>query len=212
MRAVLPRVDRDRTTGLLGWASWTAIPPLGSLVDARSGKPVRDATIVRAAASREALHAHFACDDRDVWATHTRRDAPLWEEEVVEVFLAPGRGDPDRYAEIEISPAGVLFDALVRNPDGLRSTMTVDTAWTARGLVGRVSRTAGHGWSAELAIPWRSIEELGPARGEWRANFFRIERPHGAPAEYSAWSPTGADPPDFHKPARFGYLSADGRA
>ena len=211
MRAVLPRVERERTTGLLERPSWKAIPPLGLLVDARNGKPVRDATIVRAAASPEALHVLFACDDRDVWATHSRRDAPLWEEEVVEVFLAPGQADPDRYAEIEISPAGVLFDALVRNPDGLRSTMTVDTAWTAKGLVGRVDRT-GQGWSAELAIPWRSIEDLGPAGGEWRANFFRIERPHGAPAEYSAWSPTGADPPDFHKPARFGQLSTGGRA
>ena len=39
----------------------------------------------------------------------------------------------------------------------------------------------------------------------WRANFYRIDR--GDPDEYSAWSPTGADPPDFHRPDRFGLLN-----
>jgi hypothetical protein len=154
------------------------------------------------------LHVLFECEDRDVWATHARRDAPLWEEEAVEVFLAPGARDPDRYVEIEISPAGVLFDALVSNPDARRATMRVDTSWTAAGLVGRTCRHGRASWSAELSIPWRSLGELGEAGGAWRANFYRIERPHGEAAEYSAWSPTGADPPDFHKPARFGHLVA----
>ena len=38
----------------------------------------------------------------------------------------------------------------------------------------------------------------------WRANFYRIDRDD--PDEFSAWSPTFADPPDFHVPNRFGYL------
>jgi hypothetical protein len=208
VNAVLPRVEPDRATGLLDLRAWAAIAPLGALVDARDGRPPRDRTIVRAAAGPVGLHVLFECEDRDVWATHARRDAPLWEEEAVEVFLAPGARDPDRYVEIEISPAGVLFDALVSNPDARRATMRVDTSWTAAGLVGRTCRHGRASWSAELSIPWRSLGELGEAGGAWRANFYRIERPHGEAAEYSAWSPTGADPPDFHKPARFGHLVA----
>ena len=206
MTAVLPRVEPDRSTGLLERRIWSSIAPLTALVDARDGSTPRDRTIVRAAASALSLHVLFECDDREIWATHATRDAPLWEEEVVEVFVAPGSREPDRYVEIEISPAGVLFDALVFNPDGRRETMRVDTAWTMLGLVGRTSRTSRTSWSAELSIPRPSIETLGAADGTWRANFYRIERPHGEAAEYAAWSPTGADPPDFHKPARFGRL------
>lgn len=207
MTAALPRVVPGRTTGLLERPTWSAVAPLAALVDARDGRPPRDRTILRAAASPLALHVLFECDDRAVWATHAKRDAPLWEEEVVEVFVAPGSRDPDRYIEIEVSPAGVLFDALVFNPDGRRETMRVDAAWTLPGLVARTSRTSRTSWSAELSIPWRSVGAIGEPDGSWRANFYRIERPHGETAEHSAWSPTGADPPDFHKPACFGRLA-----
>ena len=206
MTAALPPVEPDGTTELLERRTWSAIAPLAALVDARDGRPPRDRTIVRAAASPRALHVLFECDDRDVWATHARRDAPLWDEEVVEVFVAPGSRDPDRYVEIEISPAGVLFDALVFNPDGRRETMRVDRAWTLPGLVGRTSRTGPTSWSAELSIPWRSVGRIGEPDGSWRANLYRIERPRGEKAEHSAWVPTGVDPADFHKPARFGRL------
>jgi hypothetical protein len=45
-----------------------------------------------------------------------------------------------------------------------------------------------------------------PAR--WRANFYRIDR--GERDEYSAWSPTHGDPPDFHVAERFGVLRIEG--
>jgi hypothetical protein len=126
------------------------------------------------------------------------------------VFLAPGLADPARYLEVEMSPAGVLFDALVRNPDGRRETMRVDTGWDAEGLVGRVARPCRDLWTAELLLPWPALEPLGDPRRGLRANFYRVERPRGEAAQFSAWSPTGADPPDFHKPGRFGRLELGG--
>jgi hypothetical protein len=45
-----------------------------------------------------------------------------------------------------------------------------------------------------------------PIANCWRANFYRIERPHDAEPEFSCWSPTMSDPADFHKPAYFGVL------
>ena len=47
-----------------------------------------------------------AADDR-VLATHVARDAPLYEQDVVEVFLAPA--DPREYFEIEVSPRGIYM-------------------------------------------------------------------------------------------------------
>jgi hypothetical protein len=98
-----------------------------------------------------------------------------------------------------------VFDARVSNPDSRRDTMTVDLSWDPPGLSARVGRAAPRGWTAEISIPWGEVAEGVPG-GLWRANFFRIERPRGAAAEFTCWSPTHADPPDFHRPACFGRL------
>jgi len=62
-------------------------------------------------------------------------------------------------------------------------------------------------WTVEAALPFAEIGRGGraPEEGEeWRANFYRIDRAGGG--EFSCWSPTLADPPNFHVPSRFGRL------
>ena len=166
-----------------------------------SGAP-EQGTAVRICWDDEALHVRFDCEDRDAWGTFRDRDDPLWQEEVVEVFLAPGEVDPVRYIEIEVSPLGVLFDAIIHNPTGLRADMTADLAWNCPGLRWQVGRgTQREDWWAELSIPWES-----PPPSLWRANFYRVERPRDGKPEFTCWSPTLTSPADFHKPARFGLL------
>jgi hypothetical protein len=150
------------------------------------------------------LLVRFDGRDAGVVATHTKRDAPLWQEDVFEVFLT-AHEPPRVYYEIEVSPRGTLFDARVLSPDGRRATMTIDTSWDAAGLRARVGVRERHWW-ARLSIPLAAIEASGA--GQLRGNFYRIDR--GAPDEHSAWSPTFADPADFHVPARFGTLNLGG--
>jgi Carbohydrate-binding family 9 len=177
-----------------------SLPPV-RLVDARTGEAPRLATSVRVGLRGEALCVRFDARDDGVVATLTERDAPLWTEDVCEVFLSPE--EPARvYYELEVNPLGALFDARVESAELSRATMRVETAWDCQGLTARVTRRPGR-WSALLTIP------LGPLCGgapppRWRANFYRIDR--GAPDEFSAWSPTFAEPPDFHVPERFGIL------
>jgi hypothetical protein len=140
--------------------------------------------------------------DEGVVATHARRDAPLWEEDVFEVFLAPGDEPARLYFELEVNPLGALFDARVASPDLRRATACVDSSWTCPGFAARVTRGPAR-WSASLRIPLAELVS-GSAPRVWRANFYRIDR--GAVDEFSAWSPTFADPPDFHVPERFGIL------
>src|SRR5262249_38897213 len=138
---------------------------------------------------------------------------PLYEEEVVELFLCP-TGELSRYFEIEISPRGTIFDAAIFSPEFHRRTMLVDTSWNAGGMRAAVAVSGtlenrsdvDLGWTAELALPFADLGLPGPPSpgAAWRANFFRIER--GRVEEFSAWSPTHADPPDFHLPTRFGEL------
>jgi hypothetical protein len=134
-------------------------------------------------------------------ATFAARDDPLWKEDVFEVFLAP-REPPRLYFEFEVNPLGTLFDARVESPELARSSMRVETAWDCPGFEARVTRRAGR-WSAMLRIPLDSVS-LGSLPARLRANFCRIDR--GLVDEYSAWSPTFADPADFHVPQRFGIL------
>jgi hypothetical protein len=157
----------------------------------------------------------WECTDRDAWGTFTRRDEPLYEEEVVELFLAPGDADPVDYFELEIAPTGVLWDGCIHNPGGRVESITGDTGWDCPGLVWAAGRSGvSQDWWAALALPWRSVLPGGerPLPRRWRTNFYRIDRPRdGSAPEHSAWSPTFTDPPDFHRPDRFGVLDL-GRA
>jgi hypothetical protein len=194
---LVPRVTRG----------WSRAPGV-ALRRAQDGAQPLQATRVRIAHDLQALSLRFDCDDRDIWATHTGRDAPLWEEEVVEVFLAPGDDDPAEYFEIEVNPLGAIFDARVHNPHGRRDTMTVDATWDAVGLVVTVDRPTPRSWCVELRVPWSDLCR-GTPPPVWRANFFRIERPRDGDQEFSCWSPTLSEPPDFHKPVFFGRLILD---
>jgi hypothetical protein len=171
-----------------------------------SGAPVLR-TVVRLGADRGALFVHFECEDRDIWGTYRERDDPLYEQEAVEVFLAPGEADPVEYYEIEVSPAGVLFDASVRNPHGRREDPVTDPRWNCPGIRWEAAKRPDEDrWAAAIEIPWSGIGASSGAPPICRANFYRIERPRTAEPEFSAWSPTHADPPDFHKPRYFGRL------
>jgi hypothetical protein len=178
----------------------------GALVRAIDGGAPRLATRLALLDDGERLHVRFECEAPAPWATHRQRDAPLWEEEVVEVFVAPGEPTPRRYFELELNPLGAVFDAAVDNPHGDRREMRVDSGWDCPQLETRCEIDAARGlWRAELALPWRA---LGDAREKrWRLNAFRIERPRGGEPEFCAWSPTFARPADFHRPARFGFVT-----
>jgi hypothetical protein len=164
-------------------------------------------TRVRLAWSDAGLHVDFLCEDDDVWGSYRERDEPLWEEEAVEVFLAPGPDPPVRYFEFQFNPFGAVFDARVDNPHGDRASMRVRSDWDCRGLRSHARVEAGERrWHVRALLPWNGLGvDSGPPL-DWRANFFRIERPREAPHEFSAWSPPLTDPPDFHRPARFGRL------
>jgi len=177
-----------------------ALPPI-RLRDARTGARPRLSTAVRVGLRGAKLCVRFDGRDDGVVATYRERDTPLWKEDVFEVFLAP-EDPPRRYFEFEVNPLGALFDARVESPELSRASMRVDTAWDCSGLEARVTCRPGR-WSALLTIPLASLCD-GPPPSHWRANFYRIDR--GAADELTAWSPTYADPADFHVPERFGVV------
>ena len=160
-----------------------ARPPAVHLRDTVSGAAPLQGTSVRAVWDAEELRVLFHAEDTHAWATLTERDAPLYEEEVVEVFLDPV-GDLESYFEIEVNPLNAVLDLVLRKN---RSGYVKDSAWQCEGLRTAVAQSAT-AWSVEIAIPFRSVAAAPPQAGDcWRVNFCRIDRPSGVPRELSAW-------------------------
>jgi hypothetical protein len=211
---VIPRLRVTRTSKASfeldddsAWENASFITPLW-LADGSA--PATQATRVRVCFDGTALYVRFDCDDRDIWGTYTQRDEPIYDEEVVEVFLAGGADDPHNYFEFQVSPNGVLFDTTVSNPLTTRDAIQWDIAWNCPDIRWQAARNdSANQWWGAFAIPWRSISPDGKLPPIARADFFRIERPHDAEPEYSCWSPTLTNPADFHKPGYFGILEFD---
>src|SRR3981081_4791329 len=68
-----------------GWSDTSRL----CLGENSSGQRPQWGTEVRIGWEEKALLILFLCQDPKPWATMTERDQPLWEEEVVEIFLDP---------------------------------------------------------------------------------------------------------------------------
>ena len=125
-----------------------------------------------------------------------RRDQ-LWDRDVAEVFLQPDPAQLRRYKEFEVSPNGFWIDLEIAN-GALQHLQS--------GLQRRVNiKKAAKTWTAELAIPMKSLTQRFDPASVWRVNFFRVEGPT-EPRFYSSWKPTNTPQPNFHVPERFGFL------
>lgn len=185
-----------------GAASWAKAPALRFATDWRGEKsdPRRE-TEVRLLWNHETLFVRFVARylELNVFAD-ARADGwrdQLWDRDVAEAFLQPDAGDPLVYKELEVSPNGFWIDLNIFH--GQRDEMR-------SGLRRRVAEDAqARTWTAELAIPMKSLTPAFDPQKRWRANFFRVEG-KVEPRFYAAWSPTKTPQPNFHVPEAFGYL------
>ncbi len=235
-------------TGLLRWAVQTVQerPPIAQTVVYRTSKPIRIDGILdepewRMAAPLELkdikgrsapktfarllwddryLYIAFECEDEDIWATKTKRDDFLWEEEVVEVFIDPD-GDGLNYYEFQVNPLGTQIDLLI--PDAVEGVKhgKKNAEWNCQGWLsavkvrGTVNKRddTDEGWTIETAIPLSELTRpasLAPRPGAgWRLNLYRIDRPKGKENDplLLSWSKCLVW---FHEPERFARVTFAG--
>lgn len=181
--------------------SWEQLDTV-NLVQTLDGSPPRLQTEVQLAYDDYSLYIRYECEDDHVVANMLNRDDPLYEEDVVEIFIDRA-GTGERYYEFELSPLNTLFDAEIAWRDGKR--FDIRTEWDADGIKTKVQPSSREGYfNYLLTIPLHNFGPL-PEPGEiWRMNLYRIDDDVEGARHYWAWSPTGLI--NFHRPNRFGKL------
>jgi cellulose/xylan binding protein with CBM9 domain len=202
--AVDGRLDED---------DWQACESL-ELVGYNEGVLLKQPTQCRLLWDDTFLYISWHCTDTDIWSTMIVRDEPLYNEEVVEVFINPD-GDRETYLELEVNPLGALWDGFILSSGGSRhgilawnSSVLKRGVWL-EGTLNDPGDSDGF-WSVELAVPLaelRTAPHIPPRNGDsWRINLYRIDMPGRDQelAEYGAWSPVSGD--SYHDPDRFGRI------
>jgi hypothetical protein len=178
------------------------------LDDSSRPAPSSGQTSARLCVADDTLHVHWRSVDDNVISNFLSCNDPLYKQDAVEIFLAldSPQAAPYRYVEFEVSPFGVLFNSLITNPSGSCTTFSgTPLSCAGTGVHASAARTA-NGWTADLAIPLSFLElELGinVLNSTIYGNLFRIDLAQSGAKTYSAWVPTDASPPCFHKPQYF---------
>jgi hypothetical protein len=191
-----------------GEPAWKGAAKLGQFKHTMSGKPALRATDVHLMWDDENLYVAMRAEDDYLMSQYQEHDDELWHEDAFEIFLDT-KGDGKRYYELQVNPAGVVFDSF------LPSYRKNQNEWTSQMVVqvqreGELNEENGHdtGWTAEMAIPFSALYEedgVPPKPGDrWRVNFFRVDKTEKK-NRYSAWSPPLRG--DFHALDKFGQMA-----
>ena len=153
------------------------------------------------------LYVQAVAADADLRGRFRRRTDPLWEEDVVELFLKPYE-DKSGYYEFEVNPIGTLM-ALKIDDRKDKKSLAERSAWEpgiasavqAAGTVNDSSDTDRF-YRVILAIPWKSLSLIGgkaPKAGDtWKFTFCRCDYARDRKkAEESNSAPMTTD--DWHR-------------
>ena len=148
------------------------------------GSPASQRTEVRIGFTEDTLYVGVICYDTNpdgIIVTDSRRDSPLGETDsfqlVVDSYL-----DRQNGLVFGTNPAGMQYDGQVikegRSSGGFN--LNWDTTWEVSSAISDI------GWSAEMAIPFKSLRYGRDATQSWGVNFQRNIRRNN---EIAYWSP-----------------------
>jgi uncharacterized protein (DUF362 family) len=170
-----------------------------------SGAATETRTKVRFAWKKDALFALFEIENAGINVDPERpKDVErkrLYEEDCVEIFLAPDASERARYYELEVGPLGHFLDVAV---DRTGKPVKANVEWSAKAEIAtKVDRPAKRA-TIEIAIRAPEIVMALRAGAQLPLGIYRMEGK--SPRQFLAWSPTRTPKPDFHVPEAFGTL------
>jgi len=184
--AVLPDTAVVTLDGVLDEPFWaTAVPASGFLQrDPNNGEPATERTEVRIVFDRDRLIMGVQLFDSEpdrLLGNQMQRDQPFGGDDRFMWSLDPYLDGRSGYF-FEINPSGAMGDGLITDVNG-----GVNKSWDGI-WVARVRRTAT-GWSAEIEIPFKTIN-FNPANDAWGANFQRTVRRKNEESYWTGWRRT----------------------
>ena len=195
---VAPTLDGD----VLGDPAWASLTPIDGFLQSApdAGQPASERTEVRVVFTADTIFFGVVCYDRDpsaIIVTDSRRDSTLRNSDSFQLVLDTF-GDQQNGFVFGTSPAGQEYDGQVINEGGGRGgfggggrggfnrgsgggfNLNWDGAWQVRTAISDV------GWSAEFAIPFRTIRYPAREDQSWGVNFERSIRRRN---ETAFWAP-----------------------
>lgn len=137
----------------------------------------------------------FTAEERTRNPKYAEDNMPLYEGDVVEIFLA--LGERERYLEVEFNQNGALFTAVIEIRNGEKKSAMTDGRKHIDATVGFAENL----WKTSAAIDIGWLKTLGFSEDFVYGNLLREDfDEEGNMAIYAA-SPTYTD--TFHKPAAF---------
>lgn len=191
-REITPAVVRTAPVidGRLDDACWESAP---TATDFRlnTGKgPARCRTEAQICCDAENLYIAVRCEEPEtdkLTIVNRVDDAPVWQDDCVEIFIAPNAVASDYFHHFAVNPAGKKAYLLSETPQ-------FGFDWQAAATIGQDA------WYAEMAIPFKSLAPIGTNDPWWRINFCRADLMRN---EFSSWSEV---PQWFKSFWRFGKL------
>ena len=187
---------------VLGDPAWAAVTPVSGFRQSApdDGQPATERTEVRVVFTEDTIYFGVVCYDSDpsaIIVADSRRDSTLRNSDSFQLVLDTFSDQQNGFV-FGTSPAGQEYDGQVINEGGGRGgfgggggggftrgsaggfNLNWDGAWQVRAAISEI------GWSAEFAIPFRTIRY--PAREEqsWGVNFERSIRRRN---ETAFWAP-----------------------
>ncbi len=170
-----PVIDGDLSDAV--WAQAPVIDNFYQIEPVVGGKP-RFRTEARILYDADYLYVAFrALDDEPdkIMRASMKRDGEIWKDDAVRITIDPQNTGRHGYT-FEIGSGGVRWDALVENNSNTISEW--NTIWHGH------SRVDAQGWSAEIAIPFKSIS-FDPSQSSWGMNMGRSIRRYDEPVRWA---------------------------
>ncbi len=162
--------------GSLADPAWkTAIPVTGfTQQELSEGDPASEKTEVRVLYDEENIYIGFKCFDSDpsgIIAKQLKRDGSFGSDDYV-VVVFDTYHDMRTGFEFSVNPNGAKVDASFRGGNSETSVTSTewDAIWETRAMI------TADGWTAELAIPFKSLRFPTTDIQEWGINFQRTIR------------------------------------
>ena len=158
-----PKIDGDISDPV--WSKATRIDRFYQTEPVRGAEP-SETTVVYIAYDENNLYFAFFCGDSQpdkILATVMQRDRELWQDDNIRVYLDPYDSSRDAMAFL-VNSLGTQMDMLIENNSNFYPEW--DTIWDVD------ARRTDDGWTAEMAIPFRSIS-YDPGVDKWGFEIMR---------------------------------------